>query len=993
MSEFLNRNRLKASEFAENGKVELQALVKEDMLKANKWGDPITSIRIVTGSVRNQGQRSLGRLGSLARNAFGRLPVRHLETQSTDPAERFVAAQQAYGKDDSAVLEVQDNNYRIFMIYVAVAVGFIGIDIATWQSYHSSPVMLVGHISPIIPALVMAFVVAFRNWQARTRRLDSFLSFVRKPEFWWPEPSYLAPTTGAGRGTAAMILMVSAGLSAIIIGTAPPAYAATATGASALPSLFAVLPGTDLWGQLLTYVFPGVGPVAAGDTPISQGIANAFASMIACLEALAAAMMSYQTVIACAATAHEGELLGKRWNTMWAPVRICYGFASLAPVVKGYCLLQILCLWVAVASGQMGNIMWSSFVGGLTSPTITTPSLPETMNYVREQMGTEVCFAEAVQLAGTSVPPPVWPSTPVASQGIGTYFTGIMSTIASTITGNAMATGPATLAKNVWDYGPCGTVSGNFTSGGTPLATLSTGQIAAINNLRLALQPIAAALVQTTQSGPSATNAANSAPQFAAVITAKTNFDAELIAANQQFVTAMSNGSGTGTNGLSAFQTAATSAGWMSAGSYYMTLARINTAIIDAAQNLPSVDTTNYNANSSSSGVLTTAVNGEEQQVVNSNLSEVDSPRASFNAWWQAGMATANLSTTAAAAGTMTADSVWSGLKWAGSTDTSLQQGVMNMVKLSPTNMNGMQQMIDLGNYIVGIGETLVGGIAILKMGFASTALGKITAGIGAAGTALGSSATSSMMAGPISFAAMFLGMVGVAIMGAGVFDAVVLPMIPYMHFTFASMGILIIVVEGVVAAPLWAFSHIRLDGSEFLDGPQRAGYKILFNLMFRIPLTIMGLFLSFEVFNAMVWLLSITLYPAMASATANSLFGILGEMVMLVLITAINWQVATRSFSLITALPDRVTRWFEGSDGGSNEHNESLAAIGVIKGGAQTAISGMAKNAMGGKAAGKGKGIGAVTEQAAATDTATFESAPSAETRVASGSSTQGEV
>ena len=59
----------------------------------------------------------------------------------------------------------------------------------------------------------------------------------------------------------------------------------------------------------------------------------------------------------------------------------------------------------------------------------------------------------------------------------------------------------------------------------------------------------------------------------------------------------------------------------------------------------------------------------------------------------------------------------------------------------------------------------------------------------------------------------------------------------------------------------------------------------------------------------------------------------LIGLLVMLVLLTYLHYQVAIRSFSLITSLPDRVTRWFGQSSENLGEENDSDRSTNFIVG------------------------------------------------------------
>ncbi len=80
------------------------------------------------------------------------------------------------------------------------------------------------------------------------------------------------------------------------------------------------------------------------------------------------------------------------------------------------------------------------------------------------------------------------------------------------------------------------------------------------------------------------------------------------------------------------------------------------------------------------------------------------------------------------------------------------------------------------------------------------------------------------------------------AVMTVGVILAYVIPMLPFMIWFFAVLTCAGLAMELVIAAPVAAFFHIRFDGQELIDGPQRAIYGIMFNAILRPPLLLFGL-------------------------------------------------------------------------------------------------------------------------------------------------------
>ncbi|WP_338667338.1 DotA/TraY family protein [Pseudodesulfovibrio methanolicus] len=57
-------------------------------------------------------------------------------------------------------------------------------------------------------------------------------------------------------------------------------------------------------------------------------------------------------------TASEGKPLGSKYHTAWIPIRISTALGAIAPVAKGFCLLQLGILWCVAFSIQFANWMW-----------------------------------------------------------------------------------------------------------------------------------------------------------------------------------------------------------------------------------------------------------------------------------------------------------------------------------------------------------------------------------------------------------------------------------------------------------------------------------------------------------------------------------------------------------------------------------------------------------------------------------------------------------
>ena len=133
--------------------------------------------------------------------------------------------------------------------------------------------------------------------------------------------------------------------------------------ASAGDSMTFAPPTTDYSVGYLADLFGIVDGVLHGTG--SQILGSIFAVFNAAVMALGGMIITYTMLVSTMNTAHEGEMLGKKWNSIWVPVRATAGFALLIPKASGYCLLQIFVMWVVVQGVGAADKLWSAALGYL----------------------------------------------------------------------------------------------------------------------------------------------------------------------------------------------------------------------------------------------------------------------------------------------------------------------------------------------------------------------------------------------------------------------------------------------------------------------------------------------------------------------------------------------------------------------------------------------------------------------------------------------------
>lgn len=145
---------------------------------------------------------------------------------------------------------------------------------------------------------------------------------------------------------------------------------------------------------------------------------------------------------------------------------------------------------------------------------------------------------------------------------------------------------------------------------------------------------------------------------------------------------------------------------------------------------------------------------------------------------------------------------------------------------------------------------------------------------------------------------------------------AIYVPLVPYMIFTVGVLGWLLLVIEAIVAAPILAISFILPAGDEL--GKVMQGLMLLLNIVIRPVLMLFGFVLSIRLYQAIVKLVN---YGMLANFnhlnTTDSMFA---WVAVLTLYGAFIIALSNKCFSLIYGLPDKILRWM----GSAPEHTDA---------------------------------------------------------------------
>jgi hypothetical protein len=143
-----------------------------------------------------------------------------------------------------------------------------------------------------------------------------------------------------------------------------------------------------------------------------------------------------------------------------------------------------------------------------------------------------------------------------------------------------------------------------------------------------------------------------------------------------------------------------------------------------------------------------------------------------------------------------------------------------------------------------------------------------------------------------------------------GIIIAYVLPMIPYVMWTAGVGGWIVLVCEAMFAVPLWMLAHMTAGG-EGLHGRAIDGWGLLFNVVFRPSLMLIGLFLSYFVFDCMSWLIRESFGIAAGFVLDNGYIvtNWIGAIVMMNIFVMLNVTAALTAFRMIALIPRHLPR------------------------------------------------------------------------------------
>lgn len=669
--------------------------------------------------------------------------------------------------------------------------------------------------------------------------------------------------------------------------------------------------------QIFGPLFPSADGGGAGRTFLSTIIG--FFNVI-CL-AVGGLLFFYNVLVGVLQSAHEGVILGQRWSTLWGPLRVILAVGMLVPLpgLSGYNVLQATIAVIVKGSTEGASFIWGEatelLLDDATPIIAANGSMPADVTEALWQMS--ACLALSgyqYGVAGGTPPQPIQQQSEdgryILSTALGDNRTGICGSIRTPRT-------PAALQREeTKDLAP----EFQAIQRDALIAGLQVFAGMAGNFVKAALAGESPPVVPVRQAHAAMRDVYDARMES---LRRKLASDDGQTGRARDMLARYISGGNCGSRSSDPEAVECFGQGWIGAGSWYMTVARLNAEILTVLQARPDVvNGPSYFANTVEVGALTgwnpfsrrawSSIVGPTDEELQSTA---EARKVYAAADWGFQYAAAEL----AALGyplnpdlvqDAQADDSSGGLGPiidASFVGTALAGGLAEIFDPSRYSEDPMLGIVRLGHYITDATTAIIVGLSV--------------------GSVFTSSA-SSLFALPLGTLA-----------ATGTSMAFILPMLPFILWVISVTGYFLLVAEAIVAANLWAIAHLRMEGEGFAGQSAQQGYLLILSLFLTPILMIFGFLIGMMIFKVTSAIIDMGFYYMLSSlgvgGSLSWLFGIIAVSVMIVLSYIV---LIERSFSLVSEFPNRVLRWIGGSaDVSSNEGRAQQAALGtaVTSGGA----------------------------------------------------------
>ena len=626
--------------------------------------------------------------------------------------------------------------------------------------------------------------------------------------------------------------------------------------------------GWDVWGTNL------------GGSGASELMLQLFSAFNLIALAVISALFIWVLAVAVAGTAHVGTPFGKRFSSLWMPLRFVGAMGALAPIFKGLSLFQVAILACIGFSVNLGNYVW--------------------------ELGTDYFVEHGGQL-----------TVQAPDQNV-THYAAITNGALESLTLQYYLNERRGLniePGGEWDY------SGNWFQSGGEYRFVFNGNAGSITvscvdeNDALCRGKVNAVGTAISALSPVAQQLANP-DRVASAIDPRALYNA----ANQVNTTILSGLQSYAQQGqlqskLNEFKENSKQYGWIIAGSSYWSISWINQEAREAMYSGITYSPHEYTVS--------------ELYALTHGLHDYEASKERVANY----IKTAYASRRGISAATATPSVTDEGrafeelCNWLRGTLNQLVAGNILPIAIEKlSTQDPIMAVSTVGDYLIGTAWGLASALGVVDV---AHSMGKALPFVGKAIPNLDKY---------ISFA---LFTVFLPLLLYGLALAYYLPAIPFIRWISALVGWIILIMEALVAAPLWLCAHALPEGEGAAGQHGKRGYFLLLGILIRPPLMVAGFFAAVILMNVVGRLLGAGFETFIAGTSQTKIIGITGTFSMLVILGIVVIMTANKFFSLIHYLPEHVTNWIGQQFHGLGEKEDQAGVKNVFLGSTNAVSSG----------------------------------------------------
>lgn len=635
-------------------------------------------------------------------------------------------------------------------------------------------------------------------------------------------------------------------------------------------------------------------------------------------------LAGYTMLVGTMNTAHDGEALGKRWSTLWVPIRTTLGVAMILPIKSGFCAIQIIIVWLATQGIGIADQAWNAFAadplrGSVYGAPVIKPKLATAYKQI-------VINSACITAAQQSYQQMKNDGSIVA--GLAQYFGGKEPKFGVVPTSNVIGYKFGDSNHEILDR-MCGSVAINppekvdtsvdFSSanGASNWITKANQSLIDINQIRGVLYnenaKLSAEFMQSAikQGQKIATDTSYSPKELAVEMKSAidTYTTALTAAANSQFSSAVNK------NAITSMQ----EDGFVSAGAWFMRIMKAQDTVNEEFNNVPTAAQPTTTWSVSDFMIKWIATDVKATMIKAQNMGNM------AYALTKSGIQTDAAQDTVGFEGFITETFVNSGALFSMDnfkTDSNPDRNLDHM------NQNPISAAMGIGNRIV---AGVAGAWIVIGSIFAAGSL----AGGSIIGKIVGADSFVGTMA---SMSAPILAVITFTILVPALFLSTYLPLMPFIIWTGTVIGWLVLVVEALFAGPLWAVAHLAPDADSVV-GKQGQGYMLILSLVLRPILMVIGFVVAMSLMVPAGMFVNYFFTFAVSGSGSNVLSQLFISIASCFIYCVILNNIIKKLLSIIHSLPDAILQWIGGGGsqilgqyGGGIESESNAGTTGAIR-------------------------------------------------------------